>query len=769
LSLRTSIIAVVTASIAFVAARPVVAQTPAPLPSPTAPPVAPPTVTPAAPPEAARPPCNPTGGDICLSAERQEQLDKGHFQARGFVDLQFGDARIQADQLDMYETPKPDGSTARRIVAAGNVVFMRADERMSGDRLQMDLDTNYGVFENAIGFVSPGVLIEGKKIERLDANTYRVQDGKFTSCTQPNPRWSFSATSATLDIDDKIRAHNVVFKVKDVPAFYLPYIIYPIEQDQRSTGILLPHFGTSAQRGRNIGGGFFWAMNRSLDQTFYLDNYSEFGWGLGHEFRYMRPSPSRGNFRTYVFRRQAGGWDHDLRWDAVQLLPGKVRASLRVEESSTIDFRQQFNDNLNLATNRRRYSTASLQRGFGPLTAQIFADVSDTFFGSQETFYRQRHLPTVTVNRSPQKWRKTGLVGSFEIKAENLVLGNQDRVDKYGRYDFYPRLSRPFSLPYLQVSPEVQFRWTGYGISEGEDIDGLLDGPARSRRYFEALMEMRGPTFSKVYDTPGNFFSDRYKHTIGPEVTWRYRSKVEDFDVFPNFDGDDRIPGTHEVNYALVQRFYSKRRASPSAKPTPYQFLDWRISQTYYVNIADGQNAFDPNYSSNFFGVGGVPSHNSPIQSRLRLTPTPAVRSTFFLEYDVNFREIRRLSLDTSTEYRRLGFQANWSKGGRRRLNNDELADLYSTVRGTARFQLVPGKLSLAGSADYDIQKKNLVQSSGRLRYDAQCCGFLVEVLQSDYNLKDDLVWRFSIELANIGSIGNFMGQEATGGLMGGK
>ena len=30
-------------------------------------------------------------------------------------------------------------------------------------------------------------------------------------------------------------------------------------------------------------------MGRSLDQTFYLDHYSEFGLGFGHEFRYMRP------------------------------------------------------------------------------------------------------------------------------------------------------------------------------------------------------------------------------------------------------------------------------------------------------------------------------------------------------------------------------------------------------------------------------------------------------------------------------------------------
>ena len=49
-------------------------------------------------------------------------------------------------------------------------------------------------------------------------------------------------------------------------------------------------------------------MSRSSDQTFYVDHYSKSGYGLGHEFRYALTSPSRGNFRTYGFRRtDAGG------------------------------------------------------------------------------------------------------------------------------------------------------------------------------------------------------------------------------------------------------------------------------------------------------------------------------------------------------------------------------------------------------------------------------------------------------------------------------
>jgi hypothetical protein len=48
------------------------------------------------------------------------------------------------------------------------------------------------------------------------------------------------------------------------------------------------------------------------------------------------------------------------------------------------------------------------------------------------------------------------------------------------------------------------------------------------------------------------------------------------------------------------------------------------------------------------------------------------------------------------------------------------------------------------------------------VRYDIQCCGFLAEAIRSDFGVReDDLQLRFAIELANLGSIGNFMGQDA--------
>ena len=693
--------------------------------------------------------------------------EKGLFHYRGFVDLKSGDVRIQADTLDFQQTPKTDGTTEQHVVAEGNVVFMRGEERLAGRRLEMNLDKGSGVFEDARGYVSPGVFVEAQRIERVDDKTYRIEGGTFTSCAQPTPRWSFSASSARLQVEDKIVAHNVIFRVKQVPAFYTPYFMYPIHRDQRSTGFLFPHFGYSSLRGFTVGEGFFWAMGRSFDQTFHVDDYSKFGYGLGHEFRYMLASPSKGNFKTYAFRRKTGGpWDYDLDWSAVQMLPDKFRATLQVRQYSDLAFQQQIQDSLNLASSRTRRTSLSISRGFGTIGFQALADSTETFF--PESRVVNEHLPSVRLNQSPRKIGRSGVVFQWEARGERLGFGNQDRVDRFGRYDLLPKVSRPLSLSFLQVTPEVQVRYTRYGATVGDDG---LNGPALDRRYVETSLDLRGPTFSRVFNTPGNFYSDKFKHVIGPEVTWTYRSRIDDFDVIPKFDGNDYNLGTNQVNYALVQRLLAKRPGRGD-KLEAWELLNWRVGQTYYVQIGNGQNEFDPNYSSAAFGPGGVPAHLSPLQSRLRFRPTQAFSSNFDLEYDVNFKQMRSLGLSATLSQPRLNLQVGWSRATRLAEVAANRIPTRNTLRGSGKFFVLPGRLRLESSADYDVLGKNLVQFTGRVRYDVQCCGFIGEVIQSDYNIKKDKQFRFAIELANIGSIANMMGlegEEATRGFAGGR
>jgi lipopolysaccharide assembly outer membrane protein LptD (OstA) len=551
--------------------------------------------------------------------------------------------------------------------------------------------------------------------------------------------------------------------VKGLPVFYLPYVYYPISSDGRTTGFLFPHFGYSSYRGFNMGTGFFWAMGRSADQTFYADYWSEIGYGYGHELRYMRQSPSNGVFRTYVFDvKGAEELDYDFDWNALQILPGSVKASVNVRQYSDILFQQRYQDDFNRASSRTERWSGSLEKDLKLAVLSAYSDSTRVYFGTDYVRVNGR-LPGLSLRRFPRQigWGK--FVVGMQAKAERIQYGNEEQVDNWARFDFAPYLSRPFALSFLEFTPSVGYRYTRYGTSYATTLDEndeevtTFTGPPLNRSYFESQVEMRGPTFARVWDTPGFAYSERFKHTIGPEVVWTYRTRVEDFYDIPKFDGDDYILGTNQVSYSLVQRFFAKRR-SGGGKPQAYEFMNWRLMQTYYVQISDGQNNFDPNYSSSAFGPGFKPEHLSPLMSRLRVRPTPDLAADFHVEYDVNFKQVRRTSLALNLAGPRASLTGGWSRSVRLSEDPSQRIVGAESLRGNASLELFRDRFFLEGSADYDLKNDLLWQMRAQARYQVQCCGLLVEFIRYNWNGRDEKQWRFNLELANVGSIGSFLG-----------
>ena len=88
-----------------------------------------------------------------------------------------------------------------------------------------------------------------------------------------------------------------------------------------------------------------------------------------------------------------------------------------------------------------------------------------------------------------------------------------------------------------------------------------------------------------------------------------------------------------------MQRLYAKRRGG-SGKLEPYEFFNWRVGQTYYLD--PNASLYDPGYNSSAFGPGGDPASFSPLQS-------PALRPTqACLDFDMESRELPAVSKSAS-------------------------------------------------------------------------------------------------------------------------
>ena len=154
----------------------------------------------------------------------------------------------------------------------------------------------------AFGDQDPDVYFYGDKIEKLGPRKYRITRGGFTTCVQPTPRWEITSGHVVLNLDDYAIARSTVLRVKGVPVFYLPMLYYPIRNDQRTTGFLLPTYGTSTLRGQSLSNAFFWAINRSQDATLFHDWFTHTGTGEGARIPlYRRTAVERATCVMYRF------------------------------------------------------------------------------------------------------------------------------------------------------------------------------------------------------------------------------------------------------------------------------------------------------------------------------------------------------------------------------------------------------------------------------------------------------------------------------------
>ncbi len=211
------------------------------------------------------------------------------------------DMHLSADQMEVFDN--------HRVVATGNVLFESQSNRIASERLEFDTKTRTGTFYNASGTVSmanrvdrsmfgtqePDAMFRGDEVHKLGPDTYKIVHGAFTTCVQPTPRWEMVGGSVTLKVHDHAFLTNSTLRVKGVPIMYLPAFYYPVQDDDRATGFLIPIYGASTVRGQSLSNAFFWAIDRSQDATFLYDWYSKTGQAFGSEYRYELGGGNHGN------------------------------------------------------------------------------------------------------------------------------------------------------------------------------------------------------------------------------------------------------------------------------------------------------------------------------------------------------------------------------------------------------------------------------------------------------------------------------------------
>ncbi|MBA3298248.1 MAG: LPS-assembly protein LptD, partial [Acidobacteria bacterium] len=544
----------------------------------------------------------------CKLAESKQasllQIDPNHLRLAGTVEhpvqIDCDDVQLFADAVELYRS---EG----RLTAVGHVTFVSGTNRIAAERMEFNTKTKTGTFYTASGTAimrdgtpgesnggqEPYAYFWGEELHKIGPKKYRIVRGGFTACVQPTPRWEVSSGSLTLDVDDHVLLRNALFRVKGVPVLYLPLFYYPMQEDDRSTGFVMPTYGTGTIVGQKISNAFFWAMGRSHDATFVHDWFTKTGSGLGAEYRYQLGGGSAGTARFYRLSEKAittsingvetatvGEQSYKFNGGLVQRLPGGLRARADADYFSSLRTQQRFEQNVYNATNRRRGFGGNVTGNWGEYVVSGTLEQRDTF-DTAERFVRDGTLPRITFSKGERALGGMpiyfGATGEYVTFVRNTIDKDVTTADRgLTRFDVNPTVRVPFTKwPFLTVNSVVS--WRGTRWSESLEPTGLQVEEKLGRSYFEFQSRITGPVFNRIWNTPNNGYAEKFKHVIEPTLSIQRTSTIDEFGRVVILDSIDSIKGgLTRYTYSLANRLYAKKESSR-------EILNLDVSQSYYT------------------------------------------------------------------------------------------------------------------------------------------------------------------------------------------
>jgi LPS-assembly protein len=692
------------------------------------------------------------------------------------------------------------------LIASGNVVFSTPTSRISAETVVFNTHSKMGTFNNASGIsqlgekskpnlamfggmLEPDVYFYGETIEKIGPDKYRITRGGFTTCVQPAPRWEIVANRATVNLRDYVVMRNAVVTVKHVPVFYLPMLYYPIQDDDRATGILMPIYGATTYRGQSLSNAFFWAINRSQDATFFHDWMFSRGTGMGSEYRYMVSPQSQGNFKAYWLNEhesvingqtQPAKKSSQMTGGLTQALPFHLTARARVDYFTDVIVQQKYNNDFYDASRSTRTLAGGISGAWRALSVNANYQRSEQFFDST-TSRVSGSAPQLTMAYNGLKLGPLPIYASINTEATKFLYQDKTStgVADFGlaRIDVLPSLRAPLStLPYLTANATVAYRTTYFNESLDPVTGRQIETPV-SRNYAEMRAEMIGPVFSKVF-SPNNAMADRLKHVIEPTWAVQRRTSIENQDLIPKTAGggyDTIIGDSTQMTYGLANRILVRKTAGAENDPAsaPRELLNLSLKQTYYTDERASQ--YDTGYSFGY--IARPPSPYSPIALVARAQPTLPTAVDFRLEYDpVAGAQTKLLGfgLNATMRWTALDAIAGWSRRAYTTTTTTPTGAVttnassnYLNTQTNMRF--FEGKVGGTALFNWDIERSILLNQRYVGFYNAQCCGISFEYQSfnypntSNFPIPKDRRFNMSFTLAGVGSFSNFLGAFGVG------
>lgn len=496
---------------------------------------------------------------VYVQADASRTIGDSTTELSGNIYLRKGNrqARAQNARIDH------DNETAQLY---GLVQFREPGVLLLGQQADIDIQNSRAVLDQA-QFVFHGRHLRGSadRITRLEDNELIIEQGSYTRCEPGNNSWSIQGSKIVLHQDEGLgEVTHATLRFNDVPALYVPYMSFPID-NRRMSGLLFPSFALTSDNGFDYSQPYYFNLAPNYDDTLTLRWINKRGQLLENEFRYLNRYGT--NVLSFAYMAEDKERNDEERW----ILGFEHKGSPASNWTSTVDFTsvsdQDYFDDLgtNLDLNEESHLLQKAQISYSARDFNFTAELRDyqTIDDAAERPYQK--LPSFRVIGTPSfdiDWLQFDYLADFtHFDRDPAGFSGSDRT-RGGRLHLETSASIPFERSWGYIKPKVRLTQTQYSLND--QPSGFDNSPVRT---VPLLSLDSGLYFDRYFD----YDDKQFTQTLEPrlyllEVPFEDQSEIPTFDsseltfgfnqLFRDnrFSGYDRIGDTRQATLGLTSR-----------------------------------------------------------------------------------------------------------------------------------------------------------------------------------------------------------------------